>query len=55
MKNFLKYLGPIFVILGTLCVVIYHYSVQTNGLLVAAIALEFVGIIGHIVINKIID
>ncbi len=55
MKTFLKYLGAIFVLLGVVCIVCYHYALPANWLLVLSLVLEVVGIIGYIVANRFID
>ncbi len=55
MNAFLKYLGPILVLLGVVCLAIYYFAAPLNGLLVTSLALEVAGIIAHIVINKYID
>lgn len=55
MNNLLKYLGVIIALLGVCCLVAYYFAVPSNGLLVAAIALELVGILGFIVINKFVE
>lgn len=55
MNTILRYLGPILVVLGALCIVIYHCASQSNVLLVIALVLELLGIIGHIVINKFLN
>lgn len=55
MKSLIKYSGAIVVLLGILCLIIYHFSVHTNGLLVLALVLEVVGILGYIIINRYVD
>ena len=55
MKTFLKYLGAILVLCGVVCLVVYAYGVQHNALLATAIALEVVGILSYILINKYIE
>ena len=52
MKTFLKYLGAILVLCGVVCLAIYAFVKQTNVLLVVAMALEVVGILSYIIINK---
>lgn len=52
MKTFLEYLGVIILLLGVVCLIVYKYSVQDNALLITAMALEFVGILSYIIINK---
>lgn len=55
MKTFLKYLGAILVLCGVLCLAYYYFFAQSNGLLIASLALEVVGLISYIVINKFIE
>jgi hypothetical protein len=55
MNAFLKNLGLILVLCGFICLVIYFAAVPDNALLVAALALEFVGILTYILINKKIE
>ena len=55
MKTFLKYLGALLVLCGVICLAVYYFAVPTNGLLVASLALEVVGILAYILINKYID
>ncbi len=55
MKTFLKYLGAILVLCGVLCLAYYYFFTQSNGLLIASLALEVVGLISYIVINKFIE
>jgi membrane-bound ClpP family serine protease len=52
MNDLKKYLGVILLLLGVLCLVIYKFALPTNGLLVAGIALEVIGILAYIFINK---
>lgn len=52
MNALLENLGIILVLLGVICLVVYALAVPSNALLVTAIALEFVGIIAYIVLNK---
>ena len=52
MKTFLKYLGAILVLCGVVCLAIYAFVKQTDVLLVVAMALEVVGILSYIIINK---
>lgn len=55
MKTFLKYLGAILVLCGVVCLAVYAFYKQTNGLLVTAMVLEVVGILSYIIINKRLD
>lgn len=55
MNTLLKNLGAILVILGVICLAVYYFCVQTNTLLVTALVLQFVGILAHIILNKLID
>lgn len=52
MDNFKKYLGVILLLLGVICLIVYKYALQANGLLVAGVALEVAGILAYIFINK---
>jgi len=54
MNTLLKYLGIILVLLGVLCLAIYFMGVQENALLITALALELVGVISFIVVNRFI-
>lgn len=55
MKTFIKYLGAILVLCGVLCLAYYYFFTQTNGLLVASLVLELVGLVTFILTNKYID
>ena len=55
MKSILKYLGVFLLLFGVVCLVVYKYANPVNGLLVAGIALELVGILSYIIINKKLD
>ncbi|HRZ96651.1 MAG TPA: hypothetical protein P5084_03780 [Paludibacter sp.] len=53
MKNFLKYLGALIVLLGVVPLLIYHFGqTQSNVLLATAGVIMLVGAISHVVINK---
>ncbi|MBO5618993.1 MAG: hypothetical protein J5902_03310 [Paludibacteraceae bacterium] len=52
MKGFLKYLGVILLLLGVVCLVVYKYALPENALLVSGLALEVIGILAYILINK---
>lgn len=55
MKGFLKYLGVILLLLGVVCLVVYKYALQANGLLISGMVLEVAGILAYIFINKKLD
>lgn len=55
MKSLLKNLGLIIFLCGVICLCVYFFGVPSNGLLVASLALEFIGILAYIIINKRID
>lgn len=52
MKTFLKYLGPIIVLLSVCMLGIYYYVSPTNGWLTAAACGMAAGLITHILINR---
>lgn len=52
MNTFLKYLGVILVLCGVVCLAVYAFVEQSNWLLAGAMALEVVGILSYIFINK---
>ena len=52
MDTLLKNLGAILVLLGVVCLAIYHLGVQFNGLLVAALVLQVGGLFAHVILNK---
>ena len=52
MNTFLKNIGLIVVLLGVLCLVIYHLAVPSNALLVTALVLEVVGILLYIILGR---
>lgn len=52
MESFLKYLGVILLLFGVLCLVLYKFVLQANGLLIASMLLEVGGILSYIFINK---
>ena len=52
MESIKKYLGVILLLAGVVCLVIYKYALQANGLLVAGMAFELAGILAYIFINK---
>ncbi len=52
MKNFLKGLGAIIVLLGVLLLMVYYFGFQTNVLLAASGITMLVGLLTHIFLNK---
>ena len=52
MDTLLKNLGAILVLLGVICLAIYYFGAQLNGLLVAALALQVTGLFVHVILNK---
>jgi hypothetical protein len=52
MNTLLKNLGAILVLLGVLCLAIYNFGVQVNGLLVVALVLQVGGLFAHVILNK---
>jgi hypothetical protein len=48
----LKNLGAILVLLGVVCLAVYYFGVQVNGLLVASMVLEVAGILSYIFVNR---
>ncbi len=53
MKNFLKYLGSIIILLGVIPLVVYHFgTVQNNTLLASAGIIMIVGAVLHVLLNK---
>lgn len=52
MNAFLKNLGIILVLCGVLCLVVYFAAVPDNGLLVASLVLEIIGILAYIFLNR---
>lgn len=56
MKSFLKYLGPILLLIGTVILAVYYFhNTAANTMLIVAGVLMVVGLISHVVINKYID
>lgn len=55
MNGNLKYLGVILLLLGVVCLIVYKFALPANGLLIAGIALELIGILAYIFINKRLD
>ncbi|MBN1462861.1 MAG: LPXTG cell wall anchor domain-containing protein [Paludibacteraceae bacterium] len=52
MKNLLKALGPIIVLLGVVFLVIYFFGKESNSLLVAAGVSMVVGLVVYVFTNK---
>ncbi len=55
MKTFLQYLGALLVLCGVVCLAIYYFAAPTNTLLWLSLALEFIGILSYILINKYVE
>lgn len=56
MKSFLKYLGPIMLLIGTGILAYYYFNTSPeNTLLVAAGILMVVGLFTHVIVNKFIQ
>jgi hypothetical protein len=56
MKNFLKYLGPILLLIGTIVIAFYFINPSSeNTLLVISGLLMVVGLIVHVIINKFVE
>ena len=56
MKSFLKYLGPIILLIGTALLAVYYFhNTAENTILGVAAGLMVVGLITHVLINKYID
>ena len=55
MNTFLKDLGLIIFLCGVICLCVYYFGVPSNVLLVCSLALEFVGILTYIILNKRLD
>ena len=52
MNTLLKNFGAILVLLGVICLAVYYFGVQVNGLLIASMVLEVAGILSYILINR---
>lgn len=52
MKTLLENLGAILVLLGVVCLAVYYFGVQVNGLLIASMVLEVAGVFAYILLNK---
>lgn len=56
MKSFLKYLGPIFLLIGTALLTVYFFNnTPKNTILIVAGVLMVTGLIAHVVINKYVE
>ena len=55
MNTLHKNLGLIIFLCGVICLCVYYFGTPSNGLLVTSLALEFVGIITYVIINKRIE
>lgn len=56
MKEFLKYLGPIILLIGTVVIAFYFFNPSSeNTLLVVSGVLMVLGLIVHVLVNKYID
>ncbi|MDL2289931.1 hypothetical protein LJB95_00820 [Paludibacteraceae bacterium OttesenSCG-928-F17] len=56
MKELLKYLGIIVMLIGVALLAVYHFSdFPGNGLLIGAGISIVVGAVGHVILNKYID
>ncbi len=51
----MKDLGIILVILGALLLIVYSVALPQNWLLIAAVAIEVIGILAYILINRFRD
>jgi hypothetical protein len=56
MKSFLKYLGPIILLIGTALIAVYFFNnTPKNTILIVAGAMMITGLIAHVVINKYVE
>lgn len=56
MKSFLKYLGPIILLIGTALIAVYFFNnTPENTILIVAGALMVTGLIAHVVINRYVE
>jgi membrane-bound ClpP family serine protease len=56
MKEFLKYLGPIFLLIGTIVIAFYFFNPSSaNTLLIISGVLMVLGLIVHVVVNRFVD
>lgn len=54
MKTFLHYLGAIIVLVGVICLACYYFFLPTNYMLVIGLALELIGLVAFVLLNKFI-
>ena len=52
MKNLLKNCGLLLVLLGVICILVYAWAMPSNGLLIASLVLEVIGILTYILVNQ---
>jgi len=53
MKELVKYLGPILILIGVIILAVYFFTESSsNSYLAAAGIIMVVGFLGHIIINK---
>ncbi len=53
MKNVLKYLGPILVLVGVIILALYFFGVgNSNAYLASAGIIMLVGVVSHVLLNK---
>lgn len=55
MKNLLKYLGVLIVLIGVGILAYYYFVAQSNLLLIVAALCMVIGLLGHIFMNKYIE
>ncbi len=56
MKSFLKYLGPILLLIGTAILAMYYFkNTPENTMLIIAGFLMVSGLVAHVVINKYVE
>lgn len=56
MKEFLKYLGPIFLLIGTIVIAFYFLNPSSeNTLLVISGVLMVLGLIVHVIVNRYVE
>ncbi len=56
MKEFLKYLGPIFLLIGTIVIAFYFFNPSSaNTLLVVSGVLMVLGLIVHVLVNRFVE
>lgn len=56
MKNFLKYLGPILLLIGTIVIAFYFFNPSSaNTLLIVSGVLMVLGLVVHVLVNKFVE